>query len=243
MSQGSPEDRLVVKWLADYTHFMCDRLNFPHDQGAGLLQEYLELTARASAQQPSASRYEKASSYPDIPASLHETQLAEHLLDPHLATHTQDRPAIYLEGLDRHDDVSTGNNADHLSNSMAIEASSSLPQLQSHPNNQHSGGMMPMDPRQSESSNPLPQPIQAMQDREPIGSVNEYDPLWVQEGNVDPEIVMGFQSRMKFDTLFRHGVIRPGDVLTLQVTIPNNGGDTETEAHLTVRPESPSWEQ
>ena len=242
MDQGTQEDRLVLKWLQDYTHFVCDRLSFPHDQARGLLQEYLELTARASPQQSSASPYEQSSRYPEIPTSHYETQLAGHLLDPHLATHTQDQPTFYRENYDRHLNARPEHEVDRLSNSTAIETSGSLPQLQSYPNNQHSGGMMPMDPRQSESSHPLSQPIQAM-DGDSIGSIKEYDPLWVQKGNVDPEIVKGFQSRMKFDSLFRHGVIRSGDVLTLQVTIPNNGDDTETEAHLTVRPESPSGEQ
>ncbi|KAM0800634.1 hypothetical protein BDR22DRAFT_821495 [Usnea florida] len=86
----------------------------------------------------------------------------------------------------------------------------------SYPENQRSGGMMPMDLGQSERSHHLSQPIQAVKDRAPLGSIEDYDPLWVQKGNVNPKNVEDFKSRISFDTLFSYSVIRPGDVLTLK---------------------------
>ena len=73
-----------------------------------------------------------------------------------------------------------------------------------------------MDLGQSERSHHLSQPIQAVKDRAPLGSIEDYDPLWVQKGNVNPKIVEDFKSRISFDTLFSYSVIRPGDVLTLK---------------------------
>ena len=240
MDQGTLEDRLLLEWLQNYTSYICDRLNIPHNQGAGLLEGYLKLPARTSAQQSSGSAYEQSASHFGTTNSHCETIHAQHLTKPGLAMYTQDQAKIPRENCDRHDDASTGYNTDHQSNSMAIETSSSLLPLQSCPENQRSGGMMPMDLGQSESSHQLSQPIQAVKDRVPLGSIEDYDPLWVQKGKVSPKIVEGYKSRMSFDTLFSYSVIRPGDVLTVQVTIPNGGNVTETEAHLTVRPKSPS---
>ena len=240
MDQDTSEDHRLLNWLQAYTCYMCDRLNFPQNQGERLLEDFLKLPARGSAQQSSASPHEQLASHTGTTNSHYETRYAQRLAKPGLATDTQDQAIIPRGNCDRHDDASTGNNTNHLSNSMAIESSSSLLRLQSYPENQGPGGRMPMDPGQSESSDQLSQPIQAAKDRASIGSIEEYDPLWVEKGHVNSKIVEGFRSRIKFDTLFSDSVIRPGDVLTIQVTIPNNGNDTETEAHITVRPESPS---
>ena len=243
MNQDTSENHRLLNWLQAYTDYICDRLNFPQNQGAGLLEDFLRLPARVSAKESPTSPYEQPASHTGTTNSNCETRHEERLTNSGLTKHTQDQAISPREGCDRHNDASTEYNANYPSNSMAIETSSSLPQLQSDPENQHSGGIIHMDLGQSESSHQLSQPIQAMEDRVPIGSLKDYDPLWVQKGNVNPEIVKGFPSKMKFDTLFCSSVIRPGDVLTVQVVIPNNGDGTETEAHFTVRPESPSNEQ
>ena len=243
MNQGTLEDHVLLDWLQAYTCYVCDRLNLPQNQGTGLLEEFLRLPARVSAQEPFTPPYEQPASHTGTTDSRCETRHEQHLTNPGLATHTQDQAISPRESSDRHDDAITEYDTDYLSKSMAIETSSSLPQLRSYPKNQRSGGMMPMDLGQSESSHQLSQPIQAVKDGVSLGSIKDYDPLWIQKGNVNPEIVNSVPSSLKFDTLFSSSVIRPGDVLTVQVTIPNNGGGTETEAHLTVRPECPSDEQ
>ena len=243
MDQGTSEDLLLLEWLQNYTSYICDRLNIPHNQGTGLLEGYLKLPARTSVQQSSVLAYKQPASHSGTTNSHCETRHAQRLTKPGRATYTQDQAIIPRESCDRHDDASTGYNTNHKSNSMGPKTSSSLPRLQSYPENQRSGGMMPMDLGQSESSHQLSQPIQAVKDRAPLGSIEDYDPLWVQKGNVNPKIVEGFKSRMSFDTLASYSIIRPGDVLTVQVTIPNGGNVIETEARLTVRPKSPSDEQ
>ena len=243
MSQGTLEDHLLLNWLQAYTHYICDRIDFPKTQGEELLEDFLKLPARDSAQQSSVSPYELPASHTGTTNSHQETRHAQHLVKPGCATHIQDQAITPRESCDRHYDASTGYNTDHLSNSMAIETSSSLSQLQSYPDIQHSGGMMPMDLAQPESSHQLSQPIQAVEDRAPIGSIEDYDPFWVQKGNVNPEIVEGFPSTISFEALFSSSVMRPGDVLTVQVITPKNGDGTRTEAHLTVRPESPANEK
>ena len=243
MDQGTLEDRLLLEWLQNYTCYICDRLKIPRDQGAGLLEEYLKLPPRTSAQQSSGSVYEQPASHSGATNSPCETRHAQHPTKPGPATYTQDQAMIAHESYDRHDDASTGYNTNHQANLMAPETSSSLLRLQSYPENQRSDGMMPMDLGQSDISHHLSQPIEAVKDRAPIGSIEDYDPLWVQKGKVSPKIVEGFKSRISFDTLFSSNVIRPGDVLTVQVTIPIGGKVTETEAHLTVRPKSPFDEQ
>ena len=243
MNQGTSEDHRLLSWLQAYTSYICDRLNFPQNRGEGLLEDFLKLPARDSAQQSSASPYELPASHTVTRNSQCETRNAQHLTNPGPTKHTQDQIISLHESCDRHNDASTGYNTDYTSNSMAIETSSSLPQLESYPDDQHSGGMMPMDLGQSESSHQLSQSIQAVKGRAPIGSIKDYDPLWVQKGNVNPEIVEGFHTRTNFDTLFSSNVIRTGDVLAIQVTISDNGSNTETEAHVTVRPGSPLNEQ
>ena len=242
MNSDTSEDHRLLQWLQAYTYYICDRLNFPKIQGEELLENFLKLPARDSAQQSSVSPYEQPASHIGTTFSHCETRHAQHLTNPDLATNTQDQAIIPRESCDRHNDACTGYNTDHLSSSMATETTSSVPQLQSYPENQRSGGMMPMDLGQSEGSHQLSQPIQAVEDRASIGSITEYDPLWVQKDKVNPEIVEGFSSKLNFDTLFSSSVIRPGDVLAIQVTIFNNGNDTETEAHVTVRPRPPSNE-
>ena len=243
MNQGTLEDHVLLNWLQTYTCYICDSLNLPQNQGTGLLEEFLRLPARVSAQEPFTPPYEQPASHTETTDSRCETRHEQHLMNPGLATHTQDQAISPRESCDRHYDASTGYNTKYQSKSMAIETSSSPPKLQSYPDNQHSGGMMPMDLGQSESSHQLSQSIQAVVDRAPIGSITDYDPLWVQKENVNSEIVEGFTSKINFDSLFSSSVIRTGDVLTVQVIIPKNGSGTETEAHLTVRPKSPSDEQ
>lgn len=45
MEQNPTPNNVVIDWLADYTHFICDRFSFPHDQAKELLQQYLDLIA------------------------------------------------------------------------------------------------------------------------------------------------------------------------------------------------------
>ncbi|KAM0794371.1 hypothetical protein BDR22DRAFT_827002 [Usnea florida] len=234
MDQGTLEDHLLLDWLQNYTCYICDRLNIPQDQGTGLLEGYLKLPARTSAEQSSASAYKQPASHLGTTNSHYETRHPQHLTKPGLATYTQDQAMIPHETYDRHDDASTGYNTNPQSNLMAPETSSSLLRPHSYPKIQRSDGLMPMNLGQSESSHQLSQPIQAVKDRAPLGSIEDYDPLWVQKGNVNPKIVEDFKSRISFDTLFSYSVVRPGDVLTVQVTVPNGGDVTYTEAHLRI---------
>ena len=241
MDQGTSEDHRLLNWLQAYTHYICDRLNFPHEQGTSLLEDFLRLPARISRQESFTPPYEQPEDHTGTTNSHCDTRHEHDLTNPGLATHIQDQAIFPRESCDLDGDANTGYDT---ANSMAIESSSSPARLQSYPENQRSCGMMPVDQGYSESSGQLLQPIEAVEDRAPIGSIKDYDPLWVQKGNVSSDIVEGFSRKnIHFDVLFSSSVIRPGDVLTVQVLIPKNGSGMETEAHLTVRPKSSSDEQ
>lgn len=65
------------------------------------------------------------------------------------------------------------------------------------------------------------------------------NPLWAQQSNVKPEIVLNFSSTMKLDDLLRFGVIKDGDILMFRASVPDNGSPIKTEAHLLVRSNLP----
>lgn len=64
----------------------------------------------------------------------------------------------------------------------------------------------------------------------PIGIIRDYDPLWIQKNNVDPNQMRDLFSPLKFEDLFRHGVIKLDDLFTFQVSISVNEQDEKIKA-------------
>ena len=232
MEQPPPSPQAILFWLANYTHFICDQFSLPHEQGNGLLQQYLDLTRGAPSQQPAPSAYEQLTSYPDIP-SPHQSH--EQLPSAHLAAHLQDTPFGYPAPPNPQHEPYVGENADNMSNTTAETAANAAPWGPIPPYDQQSGDMMTVcsDFLEDSTSSPV---LTEPPHKTPIGSLTDYDPLWVQQNNIDPAMVEKFPSRMKFDTLFTQDVIKMGDILSFQVSVCANGQDVATEAHLKVKP-------
>ena len=69
----------------------------------------------------------------------------------------------------------------------------------------------------------------------PIGTIADYDPLWVQKGGCHPNDIECFTSKMKFETVFNQNVIRVGDRLVCFVECTRDGMEKiKGKAHLTV---------
>lgn len=68
----------------------------------------------------------------------------------------------------------------------------------------------------------------------PIGSIEDYDPLWFKQAGIDDEEVDQFKSAMKFDCLFTSKVFGIGDTFTLDVELNHNGQKVKSVAMLRV---------
>lgn len=232
MDQNHAPRDVIIDWLADYTHFICDQFGVPHDQADGLLQQYLDLTARAPHQQPVISLSEEPVGYPD-PSNHHYAPLIHPI--SHLPLHLQTQASSYSAPLSPHDETSAREETNHSSNPMAMTALTTSPLWQFYPHDQQPWNSMTMNSDFLEAGAPSPSRPQTQTfNQTPIGKITDYDPLWVQKDNVNPDQVRDFQSRMKFDTMFYHGVIKLGDVFTFQVLVSANGQYKKTEAHLKI---------
>lgn len=238
MEQTPPLNQVIGIWLADYSHFICDRLSLPRDQAGELLQEYLDLTARDPSQQPVASPYEQPTSYPEPPTPYHATHHREQPLNLDAPTRQQTLDPIHSQGPNPNHETYDKENPPQSSTSMALTVSNTIRQAPFPPGDPQSGGIVPINANISEPGAPLPpllpQPIPPV-NQTPIGSIWEYDSLWVQHNNEDPAAVERFSSAMKVDTLLSAGVMKIGDVLTFQVSVPGHSQPLQTEAHLSVR--------
>lgn len=265
MEQNPTTNDVIVDWLADYSHYICDRFNIPHTQAGGILQDYLELTARGPPQQPVASPYQQPTSYPKpsnphhkthlweqhpnsqlptrpqtpspshskAPTLYHETHFRDQPSSPHPAARFQTLPLSYSEALNPLHKTHNREEAAQSSKFMALASPDATYHGLFTPHEAQLGDMIPINSNLSETGAPSPQQTQPV-NQTPIGNIKDYDPLWVQHKNEDRTAVEDFSSDMKFDTLFSAGVIKVGDVLTFQVSIPSNGQTLETEALLTV---------
>ncbi|KAL9066387.1 MAG: hypothetical protein Q9161_007606 [Pseudevernia consocians] len=249
MEQKFPPHHVIVDWLADYTHFICDHFSLPHDQADGLLQQYLNPTARGPPQQSTTSPYEQSSGSPEVPNLYPEAHFQEQRPNPYLATHltplnhpvpsnpylaTRLMPLNHPVPSNPHHEARVEGDADHLSSSWGMLARNTTSQSQFVAYDQQPGNMMTTNLDLPEASITPPQPTQTL-NQTPIGSITDYDPLWIQNNNVDPLRVTQFRSDTKFDTLFSQRVIKLGDVLIFQVSTTTTNGQTQkTEAHLKI---------
>ena len=264
MEQNPTTNDVIVDWLADYSHYICDRFNIPHNQAGGILQDYLELTVRGPLQQPVASPYQQPTSYPKLSnphrqshlweqppnsqlptppknqRTIHsksktlykETHFRDQSSSPHHAARFQTLPLSYSEAPNPLQETHIGEAA-QSSKFVALASPNATHHGLFTPHEAQLGDMIPINSNLSETGASSPQPTQPV-NQTPIGNIKDYDPLWVQHKNEDRTAVEGFSSDMKFDTLFSAGVIKVGDVLTFQVSVPSNGRTLETEALLTV---------
>lgn len=229
MDQTPPSERIILDWLTDYTHFICNKFGISQDCANELLQQYLDLKARDPPQQATASPSVQQKNYPETP-------------DPHQYTHHWEQPSTQLQniplGFRVHSDLlneSYDARETHHSSSpstMAAPDPAIGPLFSSY--DQQSGNMtMYSNPNPLETCD-LPPNLMHTFSTNPLGSIPDYDPLWIQNRNLDPRILDNFSSNMQFDTLFMQGIIKINDVLTFQVSVTNNGAVQDTEAHLTV---------
>lgn len=231
MEQNSSFAQAILYWLADYSHFICDSLNLPHEQGNRLLQQYLDLTKGTPPQQAVLSPYEQPISYPKISNSHHS---CEQLLSAHLATHLRDTPSSYLTPSNSNHETRFQEEAAPISISAASTAQFDAPPGSFSLYDQQLSDLSTTSSNIPDNSalSPL---LTRPPNKAPIGRITDYDPLWVQHNNVDTTLVENFRSGMKFDTLFSQEVIKMGDILTFQVSVSANAQHIETEAHLKVR--------
>ena len=244
MEHQPASDQTIASWLRDYTHFICDQLRLPHDQGEGFLQQYLHLTVGGDPpqkQQQPASSLEQGRPTGGDP----KTPPAACPYPP-LPEQSPSHPIAGGQGLPLSD--AGPSNWHHEAPLMWEEAhgASSNPTNMTAPNAAVWGPFTAYDQQQPDptasdlnlptgTTSPLMQQSSAPYSQIPIGTVADYDPLWVQRNNYDPALVETYQSRMKYDTLTNNGVLKHGDVLTFQVSVPAaNGENVKTEAHLTV---------
>ena len=232
MEQYPPSSPAITWWLGDYTHFICDQLGLPHEQGHQLFQRYHWLTTGLPLQQP-ASLCGYPTACPEIPTGHHNTHSQEQSPGASLEDGFQNLPVSNSGSSHEH---SIGEKVNHLSNPTAMI-----------PNVAPQGPFSSYDQQPGQSTSDLDAPetispsMQSIRpsNNNPIGSIADYDPLWVQHNNVDPMTVKNFHTSMKFDTLFTHHVIKIGDILTFKVSVYINGQISRTEAHLKVLHPSP----
>lgn len=229
MEQDPSLNDVIIDWLADYTHFICDQFNFPHDEAKGLLQRYLDLTAKDSPQQTVTLPLNQPTIYPEIPSPRHETPFRKQGLNAHLSTQPSNLPLGDSVPSKSHRETRLWEDAGFLGSTVP----DTTPQGQLTAYGQQPGNVVTTASDLSEASAPYPQQNQRS-NQTPIGTVADYDPLWVQKNNVIPLRVHEFRSAMKLETLITAGVVKMGDVLTFQVSVPENGQVLETEAHLAV---------
>lgn len=259
MEQNSVPNQIITDWLADYTHFICDQFGVSHDRADGLLQQYLELTARVTLPSEQPAGYSELSN-PGYEPLIREQQpeshlpphIQNHLLsdsapsDPHhepfireqhhssrLPPHLQTQSPSYPAPVSRHHEPHAGEETDHSSNPMAMTAPITLPPMQFSPYDHQTWNNTTMYSDSSEVGAPSRPQTQTL-NQKPVGKVRDYDPLWVQKNNVDPDKVRDFISPMKLDDLLRYRVIKLGDIFTFQVSVSANGQDETTEAQFQV---------
>lgn len=237
MEQYPPSNPAITWWLADYTHFICDQLGLPHEQGDQLFQHYHWLTTGIPPPQPASSQYGYPTAYPEIPDSHYPSPLQE-----------QSPSAVFEDGLRSSPMSNSGflnlshghfleEEINYLADHTAMTASKIAPSELFSPYDQQ--------PSQINSDSDFPETISPSMHsigpstHTPIGSVADYDPLWVQHCNINPNRVNNHRTSMKFDTLFTHNVLKLGDILTFQVAITTNRHTIQTEAHLQVPSPSP----
>ena len=211
MEQDNPSKQMILHWLSDYTTFICDQLRVPHDEGYRHLQQYLELTARGPSHQPVIPVHEQPHPY----ANASSLQPKE----------SQDHASGLYPGAFSGEEVTSPY-------SVAVQASHTTPESQ-HSHHDQRRGYDNMDWGVSGTTVPYLQSAQ-LPSSSSIGRVADYDPLWVQNENMDPSVVEAFRSKMKLDVLFRD-VIKTGDTLIFQVSISADGQERNTEAYLQVR--------
>ena len=235
MEQYPPSNPAITWWLGDYTHFICDQLGLPHEQGHQLFQQYHWLTTGLPPQQP-ASLCGYPTAYPEMPVGHHNTHSQEQSSRASLDDGFQNLPVSNSGSSHEH---SIGEKVDHPCSPTAMIAPNVAPRGLFSSDNQQPG-------KKTSDLDVLKTISPSMQSNgasihNPIGSIADYDPLWVQHNNVDPMTVKNFHTSMKFDTLFTHNVIKFGDILAFQVSVNANGQPFRTEAHLKVlQPSSPT---
>ena len=241
MEQYPPSNEAITWWLADYTNFICDQLGLPHQQGDQLFQQYHWLTTGLPPQQPASSLYGYPTACPEMPINYHNTHSQEQSPSGPLEHGLQNLPVSTSGPSDLPHEHFIKEEVNHLSNPTAMTAPKVEPQGLFSSYDQQPG-QTASDPDVPETISPSMQSI-GPSNHNPIGSIADYDPLWVQHSNVDPIAVKNFHTSMKFDTLFTHNVIKFGDILTFQVAVNANGQNLQTEAHLQVLHPSPSTVQ
>lgn len=132
-----------------------------------------------------------------------------------------------------HFEANARDEADHLFNTTAFMTPNTTSRDHASPYDQQSDSIMTEDQDFSEAGAAFQQQPQTL-NQSFIGSISDYDPLWIQNNNVDPLLLQKFQSAMKFVTLFSQGAIKLGDVLTFQISMKIDGQSQETKAHLKV---------
>lgn len=232
MEQNASQDQVILDWLTNYTLFICDRFDLPHDQADEILRQYLENKTRSFPQQPVTSLSEQPTRCPVFQRSYHEAYSREQAPIPHLATCSQDQPLSYSTLYSPHHEGQFEEEANQSSNSMGLLAHNATAQGELDTYDRQQDNMTTIDPDLLETSSS--QQTQTL-NQTSVGNITDYDPLWVQNNGVDPLRVGMFKSAMKFDALFRQGVITFGDVLTFQVSIYANGQNERTEAHFKVK--------
>ena len=248
MEHQPASDQTIASWLRDYTHFICDQLRLPHDQGEGLLQQYLHLTVGGGPpqqQQPPASSLEQepltsgdprtpptaCPSYPPLPLQEQSPSapiagVGQNFLPSHAGPSNwhHEPPPMWEEA----------NGASSNPTAMTAPIAAVWEPFTAYDHQQPEPTASDLN-LPTKTASPLMQQSSAPYSQIPIGTVADYDPLWVQRNNYDPALVETYQSRMKYDTLTNNGVLKHGDVLTFQVSVPAaNGENVKTEAHLTV---------
>ena len=232
-------NQIIVDWLADYTRFLCASFGLPHNQADELLQHYLNLTTGDPPGQPTPPPVQQSTTYPPIPSPDHMARFQEQSPNHSLTAHLLNLPLSDSAHSSPHHEAHAGEEANPSYSSVTSTALNATRQGQFSPYDQHPANMTSADSNSSMTGAPCLQSTLLLI-QTPIGSIAEYDPLWVQHENKDPVIVENFQSGMKWDVLFRSEVIKIGDVLTFQVSVLSNGKIVTTEAHLTVRVIPPS---
>ena len=241
MEQFPPSNPAVTWWLADYTHFICDKLDLPHEQGDQLFQQYHLLTTGSPPPHPASSLYGYPRACPEMPVSHHSTLSQEQSPSALLEHDLQNLPMSNTGPSNLPHEHSIGEEVNHVSNSTVMTPPNVMPQgLFSSYDQQHGQITSDLDVPDTISSS---MQSTGPSNHYPIGSVADYDPLWIQHNNVDPNTVTNHYTSMKFDTLFSNHVIRLGDVLTFQVTVTADGQLLQTEAHLQVLHPSPPTRQ
>ena len=233
MGQKLISDDLIIYCLGDYTHFICDQFGIPHDRADGLLQQYLDRTVQGSPPQLARSPYEESTKYPEILDFHPNIPYQEQPQSSTLASDLCNFPLSY-EAPSSPQCVSYIEEADHSFHVPDLTAPDAKSQRLFLHNDQKSADMMTTDSDLS-GNNPISTQSRETSDGSPIGSIRDYNPLWVQHNNIDHSEVENFRSPMKFDTLFTNRIITLGDSLTFKVSASTDGHVRMTEAHLKVR--------